>query len=255
MRASLITGLIAGALLSAPAHAAYLPDETVRFDYDPALSDRDIVGETEHWCMTLALFFEGGSTGESEEGLRHIARVVIERARADRRMWGGSTICGVVFKEAKGVCQFSFACLPQARRTPRGGRMWEVSAAIADEALEGNHEGTDELIRYYMNAELTSLRNVCRFRREFVPVVKAGRHEFFREPTSAERKQLATAEFEACTRYAALLEAQKAKAKRAAAKKAKGKGKAVAKAGKAKGKHVAKAGSKNKPARTRLSRR
>ena len=255
MRASLITGLIAGVLLSAPAHAAYLPDETVRFDYDPALAAHDIVGETEHWCMTLALFFEGGSTGESEEGLRHIARVVVERAKADRRKWGGSTICGVVFKEAKGVCQFSFACLPLARRTPRGGKMWEVSAAIADEALEGNHEGTDELIRYYMNAELASLRNVCMFRREFVPVVKAGRHEFFREATSAERKELAKAEFEACTRYTALLEAQKAKAKRAAAKKGKGKHKAVAKAGNAKAKHVAKAGNKTKPARTRLSRR
>jgi hypothetical protein len=256
MHASLITGLIAGALLSAPVHAAYLPDETVRFDYDPALASHDIVGETEHYCMTLALFFEGGSTGESEEGLRHIARVIVERAKADRRMWGGSTICGVVFKEAKGVCQFSFACLPVSRRTPRGGRMWEISAEIADEALEGNHEGTDELVRYYMNAELASLRNVCSFRREFVPVVKAGRHEFFREATRAERKELANTEFEACTRYTALLEAQKAKAKRFAAKKGKGKHKALAKAGKAKAKHqVAKASNKNKPARTRLSRR
>src|SRR5262245_26761702 len=52
MRASLITGLIAGALLSAPVHAAYLPDETVRFDYDPALANHDMVGETEHYCMT-----------------------------------------------------------------------------------------------------------------------------------------------------------------------------------------------------------
>jgi Cell Wall Hydrolase len=258
MRASLITaGLIAGALLSAPVQAAYLPDETVRFDYDPALASHDIVGETEHYCMTLALFFEGGSTGESEEGLRHIARVVVERAKAARRRWGGSTICGVVFKEAKGVCQFSFACLPLARRTPRGGKMWEVSAAVAEEALEGNHEGTDELIRYYMNAELASLRNVCMFRREFVPVVKAGRHEFFREATREERKELAKVEFEACTRYAAVLEAQKAKTKRAAAKKGNGKHKAVAKAGKARAKHqVAKAGTgKAKVTRTRLSRR
>src|SRR5262249_41468211 len=267
MRASLITGLIAGALLSGPVHAAYLPDETERFDYDPALADHNIVGETEHWCMTLALFFEGGSTGESEEGLRHIARVIVERAKADRRRWGGSTVCGVVFKEAKGVCQFTFACLPQARRTPRGGRMWNVSAEIAEEALEGNHEGTDERIRYYMNAELASLSNVCMFRREMVPVVKAGSHEFFREATSAERKELAKTEFEACTRYAAVLEAQKAKAKRAAAKKGKGKHQAVAKAGEAKAgkakagnakakQQVAKAAAgKTKVARTRLSRR
>jgi hypothetical protein len=33
--------------------------------------------------------------------LRHIARVIGERARANRRMWGGRTICGVVFSRQK----------------------------------------------------------------------------------------------------------------------------------------------------------
>src|SRR5262249_54013345 len=109
---------------------------------------------------------------------------------------------------------------------------------------------------YYMNAELTSLRNVCRFRREFVPVVKAGRHEFFREATREERKELANAEFDACTRYTALLEAQRAKAKRVAAKKGKGKHKVGPEAGNAKGKHqAARPSNKNTPARPRLPRR
>jgi hypothetical protein len=100
-----------------------------------------------------------------------------------------------------------------------------------------------------MNADLTSDRNVCRFRREFVPVVKAGRHEFFREPTASERKALERAEFEACTRHAEALKAAEAKAKARAKKH-----KALAKHHKGKAK-VAKAPGRKKPARTRLVRR
>ena len=89
-----------------------------------------------------------------------------------------------------GVCQFSFACLPRAQRTPRRNHLWRFSAEIARDALEGQNHGSPEMIRYYMNAEYTPLKNQCRFQKEFVPVVKAGRHEFFREPTSLERRQL-----------------------------------------------------------------
>ena len=128
----LVLGLLAaGCLLSAPTqivaptNAAYLPDYAT-----PAvvtdLFERNVVSETDLYCMTLAIFFEGGSTGESETGMRHIARVIAERAKANRKEWGGNTICGVVFyKRAK--CQFSFACLPLARRTPRPGPSWDAS--------------------------------------------------------------------------------------------------------------------------------
>jgi Cell Wall Hydrolase len=243
MRLSLLGIVMAiGALFAPPAHAVYVPEETARLEVDPSLT-RDIVAETEHYCMTLAVFFEGGSTGESEEGQRHIARVIAERAKANRRIWGGPTICGVVFYQAKGVCQFSFACLPEARRRPLRGPAWRMSEAIAREALEGRNEGLDQLIRYYMNEELTPLRNACRFRREFVPVVKAGRHEFFREPTSWERKELSRAEFDVCTRYEASLKAKKTKAKK------------VAKKGKPKAQHAAKAPPKSKVARAKLAKR
>jgi spore germination cell wall hydrolase CwlJ-like protein len=223
MRRSLIaTGVAAAAFLAAPAHAIQAPTENPPLQIDPWL-DRDVFAETEHYCMTLALFFEGGSTGESEEGLRHIARVIGERRKANRRIWGGSTICGVVFYQAKGVCQFSFACLPLARRTPRKGRLWDLSAVIARDELDGRNEELPSLLRYYMNAELTPARNECRFRKEFVPVIKAGRHEFFREPTSWERKEVAQGEYDACKRYEAALKAAKEKAKKKLAKKKKGK--------------------------------
>jgi hypothetical protein len=178
---------------------------------------RDVIAETELYCLTLAIYFEGGSTFEPEIGQRHIARVITERAKANRPYWGGNTICGVVFHKRK-ACQFSFACLPQARRTPSRNALWHRAEAIARDALEGRNEEPDASIRYYMNEKLSALKNVCAFRKEFVPVTKAGRHEFFREATSAERAALAQTNPEACRRYAAML--AKAKAKKAKKKKA-----------------------------------
>jgi hypothetical protein len=43
-----------------------------------------------------------------------------------------------------------------------------------------------------LNPALTSKRTVWRFRRELMPVVEAGRHQFFRGPTADERTALAT---------------------------------------------------------------
>jgi hypothetical protein len=243
MRRSLFAiAVAAAAVMAAPAHAIQVMPANQPLQVDPWL-ERDVIAETEHYCMTLALFFEGGSTGESEEGLRHIARVIGERAKANRRIWGGSTICGVVFYRAKGVCQFSFACLPLARRTPRKNALWEFSATIARDQLDGRNEELPGLLRYYMNAEFTPARNECRFRREFVPVLKAGRHEFFREPSSWERKEVAQGEYEACRRHEAMLKAAAEKAKK----------KKLAKKGKGK-QHLAKASGKKKVVRTKEAR-
>jgi len=105
----------------------------------------------------------------------------------------------VVFYKRTGVCQFSFACLAQARRTPHGGAAWQRSLSIAQAELEAKSEIGDDGIRYYLNPALTSNHNICRFRRELVPVVEAGRHQFFREPTAQERAALAKSEFAECT--------------------------------------------------------
>lgn len=182
---------------------------------------RDLRAQSHSFCLTLAIYFEGGSTFEPEIGQRHIARVVHERARANLRKWGGSDLCDVVFYMSKGVCQFSFTCLPQARRTPRFGAAWQRAREIADEELHGKNELSERSIRYYMNTALTPLRNACRFRKEFVKVVDAGRHEFFREPTPAERAELANGRFEECEKHTQQLRAQEAKRKRLAAIKKK----------------------------------
>jgi Cell Wall Hydrolase len=181
-------------LAGAKAHIASTESQPATIDVVP----RDVVSGNERFCMALAIFFEGGSTGESEEGQRHIARVVNERARANRRKWGGDDICNVVFYNRRGVCQFTFACLPLARRTPRGGAAWTYALAIADDELAGASPLEERSIRYYMNPALTPKRNACRFRKEFMPVIVAGRHHFFREPTSTERTTLAASEFAEC---------------------------------------------------------
>jgi spore germination cell wall hydrolase CwlJ-like protein len=185
-------------------------------DQPPAKADvidRDILSEAHEYCLALAVYFEGGSTGESETGQRHIARVVVERAKANKPKWGGTDLCDVVFHKRAGVCQFSFACLPSARRSPRGGAAWNYSLAIARDELAGRSSVTERSIRYYMNAALTPDRNACRFRREFVPVVSAGRHQFFREPTRLELLRLAKSEPVECQRHARALKASKRKAK------------------------------------------
>jgi spore germination cell wall hydrolase CwlJ-like protein len=217
LRGFALAGLIA---IAASTHAFAIHDQ---FDDPPAvatdLDTRDIVAETRLYCMTLAIYFEGGSTGESEEGQRHIARVIHARAQAKRKIWGGGDICDVVFYKRGGVCQFSFACLPNARRTAKPGARWDYSQAIARDELEGRSEVEADLIRYYMNPALTPDRNACRFRKEFVQVVEAGRHQFFREPTTAERAELNQSTPTECQRLAQASQKKKSKAKSAKSKR------------------------------------
>lgn len=220
-----VTARLAACLLSlgaaalAPAHAAYIPP--AELDAGEPDEQRDMHAETELYCVALAIYFEEGSTSENLEGQRHIARVVIERARADLTKWGGRELCNVVFYKRAGVCQFSFACLPLARRTPRGGHRWETAMAIASEELMGRSESGETAARYYMNPAITSDRNACRFRKEFVPVFEAGRHEFFREPDASERQALRSSEPAECARYKAAIELKKKMVKAAAEKRRK----------------------------------
>jgi hypothetical protein len=232
----LVLATITAIWTTAPTRAHYAPFEQEKLPLgDTIRRDRDITAETNLYCLALAVYFEGGSTEESEEGQRHIAHVVVARARANRKVWGGSNICDVVFYKRGKVCQFSFACLPLAQRTARGGSLWAFSKQIAREELEGRSTIEARYIRYYMNASLTPPKNACRFRKEFVPVVQAGRHEFFREATRDERRELERAEHAECKKYEASLkkkkQAKEAKKNAKNSKIAKGKkdGTAVAK--------------------------
>ena len=164
--------------------------------------------------MTLAIYHEGGSTGEPEIGMQHIARVIAERAKANRAEWGGSTICGVVFHKNKhnGKCQFTFVCKGRGVPQPTA-RGWEESKTVAQAELEGRNEGSSDAIRYYMNAPLSNPETACKFRKEFVRVTAAGSHEFFREATIEERRDLAQRDWHDCHRYAAAAHKSRAKSR------------------------------------------
>jgi hypothetical protein len=230
--AALVVALLAVGM-GQPASASLVAPEAPSQPISSALvTGQDIQAQSALHCMALAVYFEGGSSAETEEGQRHIARVVHQRAKANLRKWGGSDICDVVFYKRGGVCQFSFACLPAARRTPRGGAAWQYSRRIAEEELKERSSIEERSARYYMNPALTSDRNACRFRKEFVPILGAGRHEFFREPTSEERAALARANPIECKRYAEAVEARKRA--EAAARKRLAEKKRIAKLGKKK---------------------
>ncbi len=164
MRRSIASLFLAFATIAAiatgtEANAHYAPVEFTKTRLADSIDrSRDIYYETSLYCLALAVYFEGGSTDESEEGQRHIANVVVTRARANRKIWGGSHICDVVFYQRNKVCQFSFACLPLAQRTVRGGKAWRYSMDIARDELEGRGL-EDKLMRYYMNASLTPAKN------------------------------------------------------------------------------------------------
>jgi hypothetical protein len=233
----LVCATVAAIVVGTPASAHQAPVELAKAALgDPINRNRDIAYETDLYCLTLAVYFEGGSTDETEEGQRHIAHVVVERSKDNRAIWGGNKICNVVFYKRSKVCQFSFACLPIEKRTARGGKGWRYSMEIARDELEGRSGLEDRLLRYYMNAELTPPKNACRFRKEFVPVVKVGRHEFFREASRTERRELEKAEHAECKKYEASLKRKK-QTKTAKNNKAKGDAKlaeANAKSGKPK---------------------
>lgn len=86
-----------------------------------------------HYCLTAAIYYEAAS--ESEDGMRGVAQVILNRAR--HPSFPG-TICGVVFQGSQRaiVCQFTFSCDGSMARTPNAG-IWARASRIAAEALAG----------------------------------------------------------------------------------------------------------------------
>ena len=89
--------------------------------------------ERAHYCLTSALYYEAAS--ESDDGMRGVAQVIINRARHPSFP---NTICGVVFQgsERAGVCQFTFACDGAMARAPSKPN-WLRASRIAAAALNG----------------------------------------------------------------------------------------------------------------------
>lgn len=83
-------------------------------------------------CLTAAIYYEAG--GESIDGQRAVAQVVLNRARHPAFP---ATVCGVVYQGVERAhCQFSFACDGALSRTP-AVTGWSRAAQVAAAALSG----------------------------------------------------------------------------------------------------------------------
>jgi hypothetical protein len=168
------------------------------------------------YCAALALYYEGGSTGESTEGLVKIKKVIATRALANEWKWGGADVCDVVFFAYKGVCQFSFACDPKNRKHPPNNEYWRAAYDVADKENMG--DVTAEEARYYLNPSLTSCKMRRRFEQSYVFDEEVGRHKFYRPAERGEARAPAPPE---CPKPVLAKLKAKAKAKLLAKLKAK----------------------------------
>ncbi len=106
-----------------------------------AASSQGAAPSKEENCLATAVYFE--ARGESRDGQKAVAEVVLARVRAPNRP---KTICGVVYEgvgRGRG-CQFSFAC-DGSGNVVRDSTAWECAQEIANNELNG---GDDESITH-----------------------------------------------------------------------------------------------------------
>jgi spore germination cell wall hydrolase CwlJ-like protein len=96
-------------------------------------------------CLTAAIYYE--AAGESAQGQRAVAQVVLNRVR---HPVFPKSICGVVYQgsERSTGCQFTFTCNGSLARPPsRPG--WDRATAIAAAALNGAVEPSVGMATHY----------------------------------------------------------------------------------------------------------
>ncbi|WP_436642965.1 cell wall hydrolase [Microbaculum sp. FT89] len=127
--------------------------------------------ERDRHCLATAVYFE--ARGESEDGQRAVAQVVLNRVLDSRYP---STVCGVVFQNQswRNRCQFSFACDGRPERIDDKGS-WSKAVKVAEDALVGDYfdEGIGEATHYHA----TYVRP--RWSRYLKKVERVGTHIFY----------------------------------------------------------------------------
>ncbi|QXT37366.1 cell wall hydrolase [Sphingomonas sanguinis] len=121
-------------------------------------------------CLTAAIYYEAG--GESIEGQRAVAQVVLNRARHPAFP---ATVCGVVYQGVeRSHCQFSFACDGALSRTPAIAG-WSRAAQVAAAALSGGVYAPVGLATHYHTFAVAPVWN-----RAMVMTDMVGAHLFHR---------------------------------------------------------------------------
>lgn len=169
-------------------------------------------------CLAKIVYFE--SRNQPELGQKLVAHSVMERVRANKREFGGSTICKVMRyekkrKNGKLVPQYSFRLLPEAQQVPKDAKKWKESLSVAEIVRSGAWKPDEKFIgaKWYMNPDQSEPQNICWFRRNLISVGREKDHEFFRRPwNDLERMILDTLDVPECKQV-------KSKKKKEASKK------------------------------------
>ncbi len=127
--------------------------------------------ERDRHCLATAVYFE--ARGESEEGQRAVAQVVLNRVLDSRYP---STVCGVVFQNQnwRNRCQFSFACDGRPERI-NDKSSWAVALKVAEDALDGDY--FDDQIGEATHYHATYVRP--RWSRHLRKIERVGTHIFY----------------------------------------------------------------------------
>lgn len=161
-------------VLTASDHALVIPEPkpaqilTASLKADPLAHD-------EMTCLAEAVYYE--ARGESLEGQRAVAEVVLRRTR-DHRF--PNTVCGVVYQGAhkRNACQFSFACdgIGHGRRDKLA---WKRAVEVAQYETTGEGRLTDSVAgaQYFHTTRVNPP-----WARRFIRTAKIGTHIFYRQP-------------------------------------------------------------------------
>jgi Cell Wall Hydrolase len=169
MRRHILLGIaLLSAAFAAPA-LAFDAAEPFMASRDPATFDRSLQ------CLTEAIYYE--ARGESEDGQRAVAQVVLNRVRHPAYP---NTVCGVVYQGSQRTtgCQFSFTCtgVMGAIGDPVS---WDRARRIAAAALRGS---VYRRVGLATNYHTTAIHPY--WAPSLVPQATVGAHIFYRRPDS-----------------------------------------------------------------------
>lgn len=120
--------------------------------------------------QALALNIYHEARGESEEGMRMVGEVTINRVSSSHYP---DTICEVVYQD----CQFAWTCLKK-NKTPKEKEAWQKSLEIAQELLDENVASYSHLATHFVNKH--DLKRLPGWLRKLEKVETIGDHTFYR---------------------------------------------------------------------------
>lgn len=122
--------------------------------------------QTDQHCLAEAVYFE--ARGESEDGQKAVAQVVLNRVRHPAFP---KTVCGVVHQRVAAHCQFAFACGSELPAT--GSSAWRRAEEVSLAALHGSVMAAVGDATHFQNVRGGPFAGLMR-------VAQVGAHVFYR---------------------------------------------------------------------------